>query len=279
MEGEPIVAIKASKLNPAKMIFLFTLKLMHLLWRILPYLAIRYGKFTLKLPLCLFDKKLRGSLLFRPFIWSDVYAMYEEYIVGIYEGLRKIKPGDVVVDVGAYIGDFTLKACSKVGERGKVIAFEPSPEEYNILKWNVDASLFGNCLLYNIACGCNKGNQTLYLSASDQHNPSSKSLVNKSGMDAHVRGTTSVVSTHRLDDICKNAGITHVDFLKIDTEGYGLKVLKGAEGLLKNGTYIAMEIHLPAERGVSDYLSKLGYKQVVSFGSPWTGILYAFRSD
>jgi len=42
--------------------------------------------------------------------------------------------GDVLVDAGAYIGDFVVKACSKVGPEGKVIAIEPSPEEYNLLE-------------------------------------------------------------------------------------------------------------------------------------------------
>jgi FkbM family methyltransferase len=276
MTRESILAIKSSKLNPAKMILLFTLKLMHLFYEALPYVAVRYGKFTLRLPLSLFDKKTRCSLFFRPFVWSDVYTIYEQYIIEMYEHLRNLMPGDVVVDVGAYIGDFTLKACSKVGRKGRVIAFEPSLEEYNLLKRNIEVNLFKNCLLYNMACGDSITNKTLYLSTSAQHNPSSRSLVNEPKISKSIR---SVISLQRLDDVCKNAGIAHVDFLKIDTEGYGLEVLKGAEGLLKRGTYIAMEIHLPSEREVCSYLSKLGYKQLMSLVSPYGGILYASPSN
>jgi len=64
-----------------------------------------------------------------------------------------------------------------------------------------------------------------------------------------------------LNDVLKNAESPLWTFLKIDVEDHGLEVLKGAKGLLKKGTYIALEIHLPSERGVYHYLSKLGYKQ------------------
>jgi FkbM family methyltransferase len=275
MTQESILAVKLSKLNPARMILLFYLKFMHLFYRALPYVAFRYGKFTLRLPLCLFDKRIRCSLFFRPFVWCDVYTIYEQYVVDQYERLREIMPSDVVVDVGAYIGDFTVKACSKAGRKGRVIAFEPSSEEYNLLTRNIDVNLIKNCSLYNVACGDSAANKTLYWSTSAQHNPGSKSLVNGPKI---AKSVLSVISIQKLDDVCKNAGITHVNFLKVDAEGYALEVLKGAEGLLRNGTYIAMELHLPSEREVNTYLSKLGYKQVVRLNSPWGGILYAFRT-
>jgi FkbM family methyltransferase len=205
-----------------------------------------------------------------------MYSMYEEYITELYERLRKITLDDIVVDIGAYIGDFTLKACSKVGRKGKVIAIEPSPEEYSLLEHNVDSNFFQNCIVYNIACGYSKINQKMSLSASAPHNPGARSIVNKSGIS---KSTRFVISLQRLDDVCKNAGIVQVDFLKIDAEGYGLEVLKGAEGLLKRGTYISMEIHLPSEREVGNYLSKLGYKQVMSLHSPYGGVLYSFPSS
>ena len=45
----------------------------------------------------------------------------------------KIKKGDVVIDAGAYPGDFTLIAANRVGENGKVIAYEPDPANYEKL--------------------------------------------------------------------------------------------------------------------------------------------------
>src|SRR5271157_4660105 len=42
----------------------------------------------------------------------------------------KIKKGDIIVDAGAYIGEFSLIASKIVGGEGKVIAYEPDPENY-----------------------------------------------------------------------------------------------------------------------------------------------------
>lgn len=272
-----IITFKALKLNPIKMAILFILKLMSFGRRFSEKIAMRYEKFTLKLPLRLLDRSLRYKLLFRPFIYWDMDVIFRQYIIKEYEQLRKVMPCDVVVDVGAYIGDFTLHACQKVGQKGMVIAFEPSQEEYKILKRNIEDNFIENCLAYPIALGdTTREKQSLFSLASTFLYPGAKSLIN----DQNVGGVpTSVISIRRLDDVCKMLGIAHVDFLKIDVEGYGLEVLKGAEGLLKSGTYIAMEIHLPYEREVSNYLSKLGYKQVVSFDSPWGGMLYASRSN
>jgi tRNA G46 methylase TrmB len=49
----------------------------------------------------------------------------------------QLRPGDVVVDCGAYIGEFTLYAAEAVGPAGKVIAFEPDPENMKALKANI----------------------------------------------------------------------------------------------------------------------------------------------
>jgi FkbM family methyltransferase len=272
-----IKTFKALKLSPISLTILFLLKLMSFGKTFSRKFAMRYEKFTLKLPLCLVDRSLRYKLLLRPFIYWDVDVIYEQYVMKEYERLRKVLPCDVVVDVGAYIGDFTLYACEKVGKEGMVIAFEPSQEEYEILKRNIKDNVIENCLAFRAGLGdTTREEQPLYSLASAFFYPGAKSLINEQNFG---RALNSVISIRRLDDVCKMLGITHVDFLKIDVEGYGLEVLKGAEALLKSGTYIAMEIHLPYEREVSNYLSKLGYKQVASFDSPWGGILYAFRSN
>jgi hypothetical protein len=82
----------------------------------------------------------------------------------VYEQVWKPKEGDTVLDIGAYVGMFTVKASKMVGEQGRVIAIEPSPENY--------AALIGNCrnlhnvTLVNQAVMSRNGTGKLYYSKS-----------------------------------------------------------------------------------------------------------------
>lgn len=60
---------------------------------------------------------------------NDVYGDFETNIMKNY-----IKEGDIVIDVGANIGYFTLLFSKLVGENGKVFAFEPESKNFELLK-------------------------------------------------------------------------------------------------------------------------------------------------
>lgn len=67
--------------------------------------------------------------------------------------------------------------------------------------------------------------------------------------DSHRRPPPEAIEVDTLDAYCARTGVTHVDILKTDTEGYDLEVLKGATGLLSRGqvTYVMVEVGLQAE--------------------------------
>jgi FkbM family methyltransferase len=62
-------------------------------------------------------------------------GVYERFEVNLFR--RVVKEGDVVVDVGAHIGYYTLLAAALTGKNGKVYAFEPEPLSFSILTRNV----------------------------------------------------------------------------------------------------------------------------------------------
>jgi len=82
------------------------------------------------------DKTLYIKLNLRN--WVD----YNIYCLGLYEAplarffIRSIKTESIVLDIGVYIGQYTLLA-AKYAKEGKVIALEPHPESYNCLKENM----------------------------------------------------------------------------------------------------------------------------------------------
>jgi len=123
---------------------------------------------------------------------------------------QHIRPGDVVVDVGAFIGDHTLayaKATHGV-DSGRVIAFEPNPAAFTCLQRNLSG--YGHVECRNEALGSAPGEMTLALDP----NAGGSHLTPGSG-----------VKVVMLDSL----GLEWLDFMKVDAEGFELFVLMGAE--------------------------------------------------
>src|ERR1017187_7645019 len=66
---------------------------------------------------------------------------------------RYLKEGDIVVDVGANIGDLTLTAALAIGPKGKVYSLEAHPRTYGFLRKNVSFNDCSNIVLFNLALG------------------------------------------------------------------------------------------------------------------------------
>lgn len=75
------------------------------------------------------------------------YVYYATFLAGVYDFL-KVKKDDVVLDAGAFIGDFTVKIAKRAKE---VIAVEPLPWAFEILKRNVETNNLKNVVLINKA--------------------------------------------------------------------------------------------------------------------------------
>ena len=69
---------------------------------------------------------------------DGILAFIEVFQDRIYEKLWSPKEGDVVIDVGAYVGMFTIRASELVGESGRVIAIEPEPRNFSYLERNTE---------------------------------------------------------------------------------------------------------------------------------------------
>jgi FkbM family methyltransferase len=131
--------------------------------------------------------------------------------------LEKLMPrANIVFDVGANSGDYSAEIL-KINPMVSVHAFEPDPEPYAKLK---EFPLVAN----NIALGEKRGIKTLYRASKSAHN---------SFYPLESGRTPIAVNVTTLDAYCEKRGIHHIDFLKIDVEGYEFFVLKGAEKLLK----------------------------------------------
>lgn len=93
----------------------------------------------------------------------SVHGSYEAFELGLFE--RCIQPDDVVVDIGAHIGLYTLSAARAAGPGGRVVAFEPSQENYDLLVRNVATNGYRTVEPVRAALSDREGQADLHVSA------------------------------------------------------------------------------------------------------------------
>jgi FkbM family methyltransferase len=149
---------------------------------------------------------------------------------------RYLRPGMTAVDVGAYIGVYTLLMARLVGPSGRVHAFEPSPATHRRLVEHVALNRLANVVASRQAVFSGPGHASLAC-----FGPPFESLSRLGGADA-VRGGQVLaalgeadVETVALDAYCAAQAVRRVDLLKLDAEGAEAEVLAGAAGLLAAG--------------------------------------------
>lgn len=142
--------------------------------------------------------------------------------------VRLVKPGDVVFDVGAYLGWYTIIA-SKLVSNGAVFSFEPNPLVFNVLKENVELNHLQNVKLFNVALSDHTGSDILSFSSS---NLLSAIVSVKKGSN-NLRNFPVDLMT--LEKVANSNTVGSIRLLKIDVEGHEPSVLKGAIKLIRQG--------------------------------------------
>jgi FkbM family methyltransferase len=164
------------------------------------------------------------------------------------------RTGTVAIDVGANIGMFTIPLARAVGESGRVLAIEPAAENVERLESNLLLNRLCNVEVKPMAAADKPGQLLLKLGA-DPAFHSTTEIVR--GREAEG-GVTVPADT--LDNVWEAAGTPPVSFLKIDTEGGEISVLRGAERLLRtHRPAILVEAKGRRVRALDELLEPLQY--------------------
>jgi len=138
---------------------------------------------------------------------------------------RYVFPGDVVYDIGANIGYVSLSLARQVGSRGKVIAFEPVPQTFDLLCRNIELNHTANITPLNAAASDRTGETSIRVTS----NLSMASLVwHRNDFSA----AELPVRTVRVDELVKRGELERPSFVKIDVEGAEGMVIAGLENTL-----------------------------------------------
>jgi FkbM family methyltransferase len=156
------------------------------------------------------------------------------------------KQGDIVIDIGAHIGLYTIIGAKRVGAQGKVVAIEADPENFEMLNRNIKLNQLTNVIPLNYAVYSKETKIKLYLPSGEsgftKYNTIMPNWINTQEKFVEVNANT-------LDYLLQLNKIRQeeVNWIKIDVEGAEFEVLKGATNVLSKSKDVAilMELHGP----------------------------------
>jgi FkbM family methyltransferase len=151
---------------------------------------------------------------------------------------------DIVLDIGANVGQFSQQIREDIGYTKKIISFEPLSSAFKILKEKSKNDI--NWDVFNFALGDVEEEQTINIS----NNSDSSSILEM--LPSHLENAPDskfiaqeTVKVKRLDTIINGiCSRSNKIFMKIDTQGYEKKVLDGAKNTLKKIDTIQIEMSL-----------------------------------
>lgn len=164
-------------------------------------------------------------------------STHHRYVDEVYEPevfdllKREINPDDIFFDVGAYIGVYSIVLSKYLGKEGKIFAFEPAPDSLALLLKHLElngAREMVEVLPYGVGETC--GQARLITTGKHIQNSFSSSAL---GKDVEASGVDVPVLS--LDAFCEKRAIQPT-WVKVDTEGWELQVLRGAVKLLSGNT-------------------------------------------
>lgn len=187
-----------------------------------------------------------------PYIYVRYWDLVErECAIGTWERTymnffrSRIKKGDVVVDVGAYIGIFSLLASGLVGSSGLVYSFEPVPNSYQRLVRNLDANNAKNVRAYNLGLSDKKEKVCLAVPREIPAEASLSRVGTWSELTKRMKLHKDMVEAELVpfDELAKANELREINIVKVDAEGAELKVLEGMKSTLtENDLVLFLEL-------------------------------------
>src|SRR5215213_3257996 len=172
------------------------------------------------------------------------------------------KEGDIVVDIGAHMGRYTIISSKRVGANGKVVAIEADPSNFEMLNRNIKLNQLTNVIPLNYAAYSKETKIKLYLPDEESGYTIYNTIMsNRAGtedkfVDVNAQTVDYLLELNQIRE-------EEVNWIKIDVEGAEFEVLKGATNVLSKSKDIALliEIHGPDNyRPIIEFLRLYNFK-------------------
>ena len=182
-----------------------------------------------------------------------IYIYRENYELLLKNCHTLIKKDDIVLDVGANQGIFTVAFSKLTGPNGKVLSIEPFDKMVKLIKSNILINSLANIKILTTVVSDKEGSESLdfgggIVSASIVRNFSKNSKI-------AIKATT-------IDTITKD--FNKINFIKLDIEGAELKALNGAKQTLHNDKPIlSIEVDSNSFDEINEFLKPFGYEPYI----------------
>jgi FkbM family methyltransferase len=202
---------------------------------------------------------------------------------------KLVKPGMVVLDIGAHVGYYARRCARLVGDEGRVVCFEPHPRTFKMLTNNV--SRYGNVLAAQVAVADQEGTAELYdylmmsASGSLHYDEALRDLQKAHTSDGDVAPRLArdlpvekfTVRTTPVDNLLAEQGIERVDVIKMDIEGAEIIALRGMRKTIQNADrlHLIMEYN-PQALHASGLQPEAALQEVTAMGF---SLVYAIETD
>jgi FkbM family methyltransferase len=176
----------------------------------------------------------------------------------------KPEKGEVLVDIGAHIGKYTLTTAKIVGDEGIVIAIEPNLENYQILQKNIEINNIKNVIALNLVAW----DKDCILKLFTGH------LAGHHSTKINWKLGANKVKARAMDNVLRENGIKKVDWIKIDVEGAEWEVLCGLrETIDEKRPRIIAEVSYENIDRIKEFMEERGYG-LIKIAPLFEGIIY-----
>ncbi len=215
----------------------------------------------------------------------DIGILSEIYISRVYEASDKryiIQEKDTVLDVGGYIGDFTIYAARKA-TKGQVFVFEPIKENYEILKKNINLNKLKNINPFMKALTGKSEKLTFHIQLEAY---GASSIYSFKGRKASLKKT--YITSIGINDFIHSENIKQLDVIKLDCEGAEYDIIYQINrSLLKKVRILMIEYHrIKIENkthnpeSLRKFIQRHGFTVDMDMKSPHSlGMLYCYNNS
>jgi FkbM family methyltransferase len=205
--------------------------------------------------------------------YSDIFKEKDHTILPNFPS----KNDSTIIDLGANEGFYTLKVKEKA-PKSKIIAVEPNPIAFKILKKNIEANKLKNVMAVNKAV-TSKSGKIVFEIVKDKTTIGALKVYKKYRKRGKLRKI--IVNSITLEKLCRIYKINNIDLLKIDVEGGELDILKNSENILSKIKKAVVEYHRAQKtrRAVKKIMLKNNFRILLVDAKRYYGDIYFIRSD